>query len=91
MEIIKSLGDVLADKISISPTAARGLIKLAIKDELGPFTNVNKVNFSELQKTISNSLKKRLVNLSIQNEEQITESMLAQLKQIQSLITMANV
>jgi len=91
MEIIKSLGDVLADKISISPTAARGLIKLAIKDELGPFTEVNKVNFNDLQKTISNSFKKRLVNLSIQNVEVITESMLTQLKHIQSLITMANV
>ncbi len=91
MEIIKSLGESLADKISISPTAARGLIKLSIKDELGPFTNVNKVNFNDLHKTISNSFKKRLVNLSIQDVEVITESMLTQLKHIQSLITMANV
>lgn len=91
MEIIKSLGEMLADKISISPTAARGLIKLAIKDELGPFTNVTKVNFNDLQQTILNSLKKRLVNLSIKDVEVITESMLTQLKHIQSLITMANV
>jgi hypothetical protein len=91
MEIIKSLGELLADQISISPTAARGLIKLALKDELGPFTNLNKVNFNDMQKTISNSFKKRLDNLSIQNVEEITESMLSQLKHIQSLITMAKV
>ena len=91
MEIIKSLGEILADKISISPTAARGLIKLAIQDELGPFTIVNQVNFNDLHTTISNSLKKRLVNLSIRDVEGITESMLTQLKHIQSLITMANV
>ena len=91
MEVIKSLGDLLADKISISPTAARGLIKLAIKDELGPFTIVSKVNYNEMQKTIQNSLKKRLVNLTIQNEEIIIESMLTHLTKVQSLITMANI
>ena len=91
MEIIKSLGDVLADKVSISPTAARGLIKLAIKDELGPFTNINKPNYESLKKTIQNSLKKRLNNLTLQNVDVITESMLIHLKEIQSLITMANV
>ena len=37
MEIYNYLGDILADKIKISPPAARGLIKLAIKDELGSF------------------------------------------------------
>ena len=91
MEIIKSLGETLANKINISPTAARGLIKLAIKDEVGAFTLVNKVNFKELQKTIQNSLKKRLINLTIQDVDIIIESLLTQLNKIQSLITMANV
>jgi len=91
MEVIKSLGDVLASKINISPTAARGLIKLAIKDELGPFTIINSINLNNMQKTIQNSLMKRLNNLAIQNVETITNSLLTHLKEIQSLITMANV
>jgi len=91
MELIKSLGVVLADKINISPPATRGLIKLAIKDELGPFTVVQTVNLEDMQKTINNSLKKRLVKLAIQDVEMIIESLLTHLKENQSLITMANV
>jgi hypothetical protein len=91
MELIKSLGVVLADKINISPPATRGLIKLAIKDELGPFTVVQTVNLKDMQKTINNSLKKRLVKLAIQDVEMIIESLLTHLKENQSLITMANV
>jgi len=91
MEVIKSLGEILANNINISPTAARGLIKLAIKDELGPFTDLNRINYENLQSTIQNSLKKRLKNLTLKNLDMITESLLIHLKEIQSLITMANV
>ena len=91
MELIKALGDVLANKINISPTAARGLIKLAIQDELGPFTSLNNISFTHMQKTIQNSLKSRLDHLAVQNIEDITESLLNHLKEFQSLITMANV
>ncbi|GAI01549.1 unnamed protein product, partial [marine sediment metagenome] len=45
MEIINYLGEYLSNIINISPPAARGLIKLAIKEELGsfkpPFDNCN--------------------------------------------------
>ena len=41
MTIITHLGDKLVTLISISAPAARGLIKLALKDELGLFRKVN--------------------------------------------------
>ena len=45
MEIIRYLGDKLAEQMSISSPAARGLIKLSIKDELGPFKALTKINY----------------------------------------------
>ena len=37
IEIINILGNFLSEEIKISPAAARGLIKLSIKEEMNPF------------------------------------------------------
>lgn len=89
-EIIKYLGDRLAERIGISPPAARGLIRLAIADELGPLTPLNQINFNDLKVVIEKSLKLRLKNL-VQNIDLITNYMLNKLIKNQSLITMAKV
>ena len=68
MDIIKHLGSKLAELINISAPAGRGLIKLAIKDELGPFRPLNQVTFNEFKNTIENSLKKRLIKLEISHK-----------------------
>ena len=91
MEIIKYLGNNLAKKINISPPAARGLLKLAIKDELGPFKPLNQINFNDLKSVIENTLKLRLKKLEIPNSEILVEYLLHQLTKNQSLITMAGV
>ncbi|MFX0058074.1 MAG: hypothetical protein ACFE85_16320 [Candidatus Hodarchaeota archaeon] len=91
MEIIKLLGNELANKISISPPAARGLIKLSIKDELGPFKPLELINYDDLKTTIQNSLKTRLINLDILNSEKIINYLIDELNKNQSLITMAGV
>lgn len=91
MEIIKYLGNNLAKKINISPPAARGLLKLAIKDELGPFKSLNQINFNDLKSVIENTLKLRLKKLEIPNSEILVEYLLHQLTKNQSLITMAGV
>jgi hypothetical protein len=91
MEIIKYLGNQLAKKINISPPATRGLLKLAIKDELGPFKPLNQINFNDLKSVIENTLKLRLKKLEIPNSEILVEYLLHQLTKNQSLITMAGV
>ena len=91
MDIIKHLGGRLADLINISAPAARGLIKLAIKDEVGPFKPLNQITFNEFKNTIENSLRKRLINLEISTFELIVQYLLRELTDYQSLITMGGV
>ena len=91
MEIIKYLGDKLSEQINISPPAARGLLKLSIKDELGPFTDLNKISYNDLCNVLKNSFKNRLIYLEISNYEFIINNLLNELTLNQSLITMAGV
>ena len=86
MEIINHLGNAISIKLKISPAAGRGLIKLAIKDELGPFMPFDKVKFLDLELMIQNSLKKRLVQLDVQNPQELTKFMMKELIENQSLI-----
>jgi len=91
VEVIKYLGFNLAEYIMISPPGARGLIKLAIKDELGPFKPFQQVSYKELKMVIENALKKRLQILEINAIDKIIEEMLALLARYQSLIVMENI
>jgi len=91
MEIIKVLGLFLSNQVKISPTAARGLIKLAIKDEIGPFTDFSKITYVNLQNVIENSLRKRLTHFKIQDIDTLIEQLSEELKKNQSLITLANI
>ncbi|MHA1375369.1 MAG: hypothetical protein ACTSR7_13885 [Promethearchaeota archaeon] len=91
MEIIKYLGSKLSESIELSLPAARGLIKLAIKDELGPFHPIDKLNLEKLVAVIQNSLRKRLLDLNIQNFEEVLKNLLDELNSNQSLITIAGV
>jgi len=67
------------------------LIKLAIKDEIGPFKPIYQINFSELELTLQNSLKNRISKLEITNTNEIIEFILKELVENQSLITMSKV
>jgi hypothetical protein len=80
LTIITHLGDKLASLISISAPAARGLIKLAIKDEFGPFRQYPQINFEEY--------KSILENLNVSDIDYIINQMLDELTIKQSLITM---
>jgi hypothetical protein len=88
LTIITHLGDKLASLISISAPAARGLIKLAIKDEFGPFRQYPQINFEEYKSILENSLRTRLKNLNVSDIDYIINQMLDELTIKQSLITM---
>jgi hypothetical protein len=88
LTIIAHLGDKLASLISISAPAARGLIKLAIKDEFGPFRQHPQINFEEYKSILENSLRKRLKNLNVPDVNNAINQMLDELTLKQSLITM---
>jgi hypothetical protein len=89
VEIINYLGDKLSEHINITPPASRGLLKLAIKDELGPFKPLESINFNDLKNVINNSLQKRLQKLNIQNFQNVIKNLLEELTKNQSLITMS--
>ena len=91
IEIFKYLGDNIAEKIGMTPTATRGLIKLAVKDGVDPFKPMNQINYGNLKTVIKKDLKERLIKLDVQNVESIIDHTLNQLKNGQSLITMANI
>ncbi|MFX1236192.1 MAG: hypothetical protein ACFFAS_07460 [Promethearchaeota archaeon] len=91
MEIIRYLGEKLATHIGISPTAARGLLKLSIKDELGPFTDFTKLNLIDLCRVINKSFKNRLIKLEISEYQTIINMMIEELTLNQSLITLGGV
>ncbi len=69
----------------------RGLLKLAIKDELGPFKPISEINFSDFKSVIKNSLSLRLIKLDIPNIDILIEYMLEHLTKNQSLVTMVRV
>ena len=91
MEIIKYLGEKLSEKVNISPPAARGLLKLAIKDEIGPFKPYFKLKLEDFELVITNSLKIRLINLNFQKSENIVQYLIDELNKAQSLITLGKI
>jgi len=91
MQIINHLAEVLSKKINISATASRGLIKLAIKDEIGPFMPLNIIGLKEYKAIIHSSLKRRLQNLNVENIEEIIELLLDELITHQSLVLMEKI
>ncbi|MFX1238353.1 MAG: hypothetical protein ACFFAS_02325 [Promethearchaeota archaeon] len=90
MEIIRYLGDNLATYMGISPIASRGLLKLSIKDELGPFIDFKKITYNDLSKVINSSFKNRLIKLEISRYQAIINFILDELSKNQSLSTIAD-
>ena len=88
MIIIDYLSEILAEKLQISVPAIRGLIKLSIKDQCGPFTDISQISYDDLKYSIQEALKKRLLKLNINNAFELVDLLLSELKKNQSLITM---
>jgi hypothetical protein len=91
MQIIFYLGELLSQKIGISRSAARGLIKLSIKDEFGPYESLNSLGLGDYQRLIQNSLKKRLFDLKVKDSDDLVKLLLDELMKHQSLITMEKI
>ncbi|MFX0072828.1 MAG: hypothetical protein ACFFAO_17250 [Candidatus Hermodarchaeota archaeon] len=81
----------MAIELNISVYAARGLLKLSIKDELGPFYDLNKINYKLIKRVINNSLISRLKKLEIEKPEDILKIVLNKLAQNQSLLTFESI
>jgi hypothetical protein len=91
MEIYKFLGDLLSERINISPPAARGLLRLSIKDEFGPFKPIEQLDYEDLLSVILNSLPIRLKKLEVKSIEKLISFLAEELTKNQSLITMSSV
>ena len=91
MDIIHIIGELLAKNMKLSSPAGRGLLKLAIKDQLGPFKPLEEIDYENMKEVISFSLKNRLINLGIENHNNIVTIILNELNRNQSLFTMTKV
>ena len=65
------------------------MIKLSIKDEIGPFKPLEKLTYDDFKLVIEKALRVRLVNLDITSTDQITTFLIDELNINQSLITIA--
>jgi hypothetical protein len=88
VEIINILAEILSENVKISQPAARGLFKLSLNDQLGPFKPLNQMEFKDFKDTIDNALRERLVELKISNLEKLISNLNVQLIEKQSLISM---
>ena len=88
MEILNIMGNIISRELSISPPAARGIIKLSIKDEFGPFKPLRELKYSDMLLVVNNSLRKRFITLNIKNSEQILFILRKELIKNQSLFTL---
>ena len=94
-DMIEFLTDFLSQRLALSSTASRGLLKLAIKEELGKFKQMKQIHHRELRIVINNSLYKRLRALKIQGKieiddlQPIIKGILKKLDEGQSLLTMS--
>lgn len=64
---------------------------MAIKEELGPYRELNTINLRDYEKVIQNALKIRLRKLNIDNFKQIIDLILKEILENQSLITMEKI
>ena len=91
MQIIYYLGELISKRIGISQSASRGLLKLSIKDEFGPYESIESLRLTHYQKVIQNSLKKRFIDLKVENFENLVNLLLDELMKHQSLLTMEKI
>ncbi len=91
MNFIEFLGNILSKELEISTYAARGLIKLSIKDEFGPFFPLDKITYKLIRKVIKNSLFFRMKRLEVFRFEEIRNYLLDELVKNQSLITFESI
>lgn len=91
MEIINILAIFLAEQVKISQPAARGLLKLSIKDNFGPFKPLDELGFEDFKNVINTALKQRLIKLEVKNYAKVLKKLNRQLIKNQSLIAMTKV
>ena len=87
MEILNLLASIISKEISISYPAARGLLKLSIIDEFGPFKPLKELKYSDMTSVVNVSLKDRLIELNVGDYKKLILFLTNELKNNQSLFT----
>jgi len=87
VEILNLLASIISKEISISYPAARGLLKLSIIDEFGPFKPLKELKYSDMTSVVNVSLKDRLIELNVGDYKKLILFLTNELKNNQSLFT----
>ena len=88
MNPIEYFGDLLSKKIGKEDLVGRGLLLYSVQDEVG---STDVINLDVLKKTFQNSLKTRLVRVNVPDVDKISDEMVKELLQKQSLLTIGAV
>jgi len=88
MNPIEYFGDLLSKKIGKENLVGRGLLLYSIQDEVG---SIDVLNLDILKRAFQNSLKIRLGQSNIPNVDKISDEMVKELLQKQSLLTIGAV
>jgi len=83
--LIKILGKELASKINKEVMPSTGFIRLAIKDDHG---DAKDLSIKQIQYTMNNGLRKRLIGIKIQNLDEVISFMNKKLLENQALVSM---
>ncbi|TFG27035.1 MAG: hypothetical protein EU532_08385 [Promethearchaeota archaeon] len=67
------------------------MIKLAIKDEFGPFKPLNQLDYLDFKKVFLNSFQNRLVKLEVKDVKGMVDFLVLELTTNQSLITIGGI
>ena len=85
MELITYFGEKLSKKINKSVLASSGVIRLAIRDSQYDSTVLT---LNEMREIFKNNLKTYLKKLRIENVDEVSEYMIHELNENQSILTM---
>ncbi len=89
-EVVKILGNNLAEILDKPSKASRGLIRLAFKDAgLKEDLDKNKVSLEKTLEVLNGSLKKRLETIKVEEPEEIVGELSNIINKYQSIFTMS--
>ncbi len=89
-EVVKILGNNLAEIINKPPKASRGLIRLAFQDaNLKEDLEKNKISLQKTLTVLNGTLKNRLEMIKAEEPEKVVEDLREIIKKYQSIFTMS--
>ncbi|MFX0102292.1 MAG: hypothetical protein ACFFCS_22195 [Candidatus Hodarchaeota archaeon] len=87
--LINNIGKVLSKAIDKPILPSIGLIRQSLKDQFGAIINLSQLKYQDIKNAFSISLKKRLLDLNIQDVDDVVRKMINELDKNKDILTIA--